>query len=163
MEEQPQPNAIAEATAPKPSDPSGDETAITTAGPVDTSEQEPKDDPLPQQQEVEAEVQPSPPSDDARMKNTAQAEEIEQAGIGDEPAAEGEPRDIIEQEEDAKGDDGAVAGEGSKTSVTPKNSKSAMVVLVLLEGDEISLEKRVSKALSVSCCLLTHCGCMGRV
>ena len=158
MDEPPQPDPSAEATAPEASTPASgdqDEAAIATTElePVDTSAGSAPD--LQQQQQEEGgedETQPPASSGDDQAKDATeqQPQEIEEAGTGagNEQAAE--------QEEGANKEEGAAAaagGEGSKTSFSPRNPKSAMVVLILLEGDEISLEKRVSERT-----LFTHCG-----
>ena len=138
MDEQPEHDASAEATAPEANTLS-DEAAITADPPVDTSESGAAD--LPQQQQNgEDEIQP--PSNDDQAKEAQEPEIVEEAGAGNELAAE-EKSGEKEQEEDTK-EEGAAVGEGSKTSINPKNPKSAMVVLLLLEGEEKALEKKVS-------------------
>ena len=137
MDEQPRPDASAEATAPEASN-----LSATTTEPVDTSEGGAADQPQQQNGEDE-EIQPS--SKDDQVKDTDEPEIVEEAGVGTEQAAGDEKLEENEQQEEgAKPEEDGAVGEGSKTSVSPKNSKSAMVVLLLLEGEEKTFEKRVS-------------------
>ena len=157
MDEHPQPDASAEATAPEASSPaSGDEAVVTTTEPVDTSAASATGQ-LQQheRQGGEEEIQPAPTSDDDRTRDTTeqQPQEIEEAGVGSGN------EQATEQEEGANEDESAAVagGEGSKTSFSLKNPKSAMVVLILIEGDEITLEKKVSGSIQFYS-LFTHCG-----
>ena len=162
MDEQPQPDPSAEAVAPEASTPAAsgdqDEAAIATteSEPVDTSAGSAPD--LQQQEEGgEDETQPPASSGDDQAKDATeqQPQEIEEAGTGagnEQAAEQGEGANKEEGEEE--GAAAAAGGEGSKTSFSLRNPKSAMVVLILLEGDETSLEKRVSERTL----LFTHCG-----
>jgi hypothetical protein len=159
MDEPPQ----SEATAPEASSPvaSGDQDEPAISEPVDTPAGSAGD--LQKQQEEgeggEEEIQPAATSSDDQVNEATEQppQEIEEAGTGAgiEQAAEQEEAANKKEEEGAAA---MAGGEGSKTSFSLRNPKSAMVVLILLEGDEISLEKRVSER---GHCLLTVGGRVG--
>lgn len=84
--------------------------------------------------EAEEEIQPAP--NDDKAKETEEPAPVEEAGVADEDVPGEKPTEIERDE----GDKDAV-----EEPVRASNSKSAMVMLLLLEGDKKLLERRVSR------------------
>ena len=131
MDEQSQPEISAGTTAPEVSN-TNDNTPAATETPVGTLE--------PPQPEPSGEDEIRVVPKDEQTKETEESEIVEDAGVGDEVVADDRPEGKEPQEEGDKED---AVREEPATPTKPSNSKSAMVLLMLLEGDEKLLERKV--------------------
>ena len=136
MDEQSQPEMSTDTTVPEAIN-TNDDTLTATESPVDTLEGAEPSRPEPTD---EGEIQVVPKDEQAKEREKEEPEIIEDAGVGEEVVAGDKPEGTEPQEEDDKED---AVGEEPATPAKPSNPKSAMVLLMLLEGDEKLLERKV--------------------